>query len=882
MSTPAAVAGTEGKRPRLELHGIRKVYPSVVANDGIDLTVLPGEIHAVLGENGAGKSTLMKIIYGVTQQTAGEMVWEGQPVTPENPAQARSLGIGMVFQHFSLFETLTVVENVALALPGAPDLGDLARRIEKVSEKYGLPVDPRRLVHALSVGERQRVEIIRCLLQTPKLLIMDEPTSVLTPQAVRKLFETLRQLAAEGCSILYISHKLDEIQELCHTATVLRGGKVTGHCVPSQETPKTMARLMIGKDLPVCEHSQAKEGGEIRLRLAGLSHASDDPFGTDLKDMNLDVHSGEIVGIAGVSGNGQQELLYAISGEGPLAEKFPVQICGTEAGRMMPGRRRKAGLCFVPEERLGRGAGAQHVARRERDSHRREDARLRPRRPARLRGGARIRHGLHPPLQREMRRAASTGALALRRQSAEVHRGPRSDAGAEGACRRAAHLGRRRRRCRIHPAIDHRPTQRRMRRARDLRRAGRAIRDLRPHRGHREGAALAGEADERYQRRGDRRLDERHVAGGRGRRCHRGRAPVFRLETRPEASEAMRYWSPAIAVALTLAGGLIVFAALGKNPVEGFRVFFLSPMRDLNAVAELLLKATPLMLIAVGLAVGFRANVWNIGAEGQFLMGAVGATGVALAFKGASAAVLLPSMIVAGAIGGALWAAIPALLKTKFNANEILTSLMLVYIAQLGVSWLVFGPWKDPAGFNFPQTEMFEDAALLPMLIEGTRLNLAFLVALAALAAGYVFMAKSFIGFKMRVAGESEAAARYAGFSAVAMVWIGMFVGGAAAGIAGMAEVAGPAGQLTDKLSSGYGFAAIIVAFVGRLNPIGIFFASLLMALFFIGGEQAQQYLNLPSSISKVFQGMLLFFLLGSDVLIQYRVRRVARARQAT
>ncbi|WHZ10323.1 MAG: Nucleoside ABC transporter, ATP-binding protein [Burkholderiaceae bacterium] len=354
--SPAIQAVPTPDTPRLELRGIRKVYPSIVANDGIDLKVKPGEIHAVLGENGAGKSTLMKIIYGVTGRTEGEMFWEGQPVEPENPAHARSLGIGMVFQHFSLFETLTVTENVALALPGSPDLGELARRVEAVSKRYGLPVDPRRLVHALSVGERQRVEIIRCLLQNPKLLIMDEPTSVLTPQAVRKLFETLRQLASEGCSILYISHKLDEIQELCHFATVLRAGKVTGTCIPSQETPKSMARMMIGKDLPVCEHPAPAEGGEVRLRLAGLTRASDDPFGTALSDIHLDVHSGEIVGIAGVSGNGQQELLHSISGERQLAAKSPVQICGVEAGHLAPGRRRRLGLCFVPEERLGRGA----------------------------------------------------------------------------------------------------------------------------------------------------------------------------------------------------------------------------------------------------------------------------------------------------------------------------------------------------------------------------------------------------------------------------------------------------------------------------------------------------------------------------------------------
>jgi simple sugar transport system ATP-binding protein len=342
--------------PRLSLRGIRKAYPSVVANDRIDLDVAPGEIHAVLGENGAGKSTLMKIIYGVVKPDAGEIRWEGRPVEIANPHAARTLGIGMVFQHFSLFETLTVTENVALAIDGARDLAALARRIEEVSSRYGLPLDPRRLVHSLSVGERQRVEIVRCLLQAPRLLIMDEPTSVLTPQAVGKLFETLRQLAAEGCSILYISHKLDEIKALCTGATVLRGGRVTGTCDPRQETASSMARMMIGKDLPVCEHAEAAAGGEPRLVVAGLSHKSDDPFGTDLEDVHLTVHAGEILGIAGVSGNGQQELLCALSGEAPLAEPFPIRLLGAEVGRMHPGRRRKLGLGFVPEERLGRGA----------------------------------------------------------------------------------------------------------------------------------------------------------------------------------------------------------------------------------------------------------------------------------------------------------------------------------------------------------------------------------------------------------------------------------------------------------------------------------------------------------------------------------------------
>jgi simple sugar transport system ATP-binding protein len=341
---------------RLELNGITKIYPSVIANDDVSLVVKRGEIHAVLGENGAGKSTLMKMIYGVTRPDRGEIKWEGEAIQVENPAQARGLGIGMVFQHFSLFETLTVVENVALALPGNPDLGELASQITEVSNRYGLPVDPQRLVHALSVGERQRVEIIRCLLQNPKLLIMDEPTSVLTPQAVRKLFDTLRQLAEEGCSILYISHKLDEIQELCHVATVLRDGKVTGHCIPAEETPQSMASLMIGKELPVPEHGTPAELGDVCLKLNRLSKVSDDPFGTDLQDIDVELRAGEILGIAGVSGNGQQELLYALSGEEPGDDADAIVICGQPSGCDMPDRRRRNGMGFVPEERLGRGA----------------------------------------------------------------------------------------------------------------------------------------------------------------------------------------------------------------------------------------------------------------------------------------------------------------------------------------------------------------------------------------------------------------------------------------------------------------------------------------------------------------------------------------------
>lgn len=340
---------------RLELRDIGKQYPGVRANDGVSLKVHPGEIHAVLGENGAGKSTLMKIIFGAVQPDSGHVLFNGREVRVRSPQEARALGISMVFQHFSLFDTLTVAENVWLGLDKALGLAEVTARIREVSGSYGLEVDPARHVHALTVGERQRVEIVRALLTKPQLLILDEPTSVLTPQAVDKLFVTLRQLAAEGCAILYISHKLDEIRALCHHCTVLRAGKVTGEVDPREESNASLSRLMIGAAPPELQRS-APQLGEVALGVAGLTVPSTDPFGVPLRDIAFTLRAGEVLGIAGVSGNGQQALMAVLSGEDTRAPAGSVRLFGQDIGRLSPRHRRHLGLHSVPEERLGRGA----------------------------------------------------------------------------------------------------------------------------------------------------------------------------------------------------------------------------------------------------------------------------------------------------------------------------------------------------------------------------------------------------------------------------------------------------------------------------------------------------------------------------------------------
>ena len=348
---------------------------------------------------------------------------------------------------------------------------------------------------------------------------------------------------------------------------------------------------------------------------------------------------------------------------------------------------------------------------------------------------------------------------------------------------------------------------------------------------------------------------------------------MLRLEARPQPSRAWSYASPLLAIAITVLLGVLLFLALGKDPVRGLQMFFWEPIKTKYALGELMVKATPLLLIALGLAVCFRSNVWNIGAEGQFIIGAVCAGGVALLADKESGRWMWLAVVAAGMLGGMAWAGLTAVLRDRFNASEILVSLMLVYVADMVLSYLVYGPWKDPAGFNFPQSKTFEAATQIPRLMSGSRVSVGLLLALAAAAALWVFLFRTRAGFAQQVGGMSPAAARYAGFSSRRAMWTALLVSGAAAGLAGALEVAGPIGQLTPYVPAGYGFAAIIVAFVGRLHPAGMVLSAILMSMFYIGGELAQSRLGLPKSITGVFQGLLLFCLLACDTLVAYRLR---------
>ena len=595
-----------------------------------------------------------------------------------------------------------------------------------------------------------------------------------------------------------------------------------------------------------------------------------------LEDVSFEVRSGEIVGIAGISGNGQQALMAALAGE-MLVESDAVRLFNLPVGRLNSAQRRALGLRYVPEQRLGHAAVSGMTLA---DNALLTDAALQSRAVLNL---ARARIAAAEIVQRFHVRAAtidqsietlSGGNLQKFIIGREVLPEPRVllldqptsgvDAGSAASIRNEL-IALRAAGCAIVIVSEDIDELYELADRLIVMAGGRVS----PSRAPRQisttelGRWMAGTWN----------ADEHHSESGGERRV-----TSWKLVPREAASRRWTWLSPLVAIALTLLAGCALFAALGTSPWQGLSVFIVAPLASMRGWSELALKATPLMLCGVGLAVCFRANVWNIGAEGQLIAGAIVGGGIALLATAESPRIWFVWVLLGSLVGGALWASITAWLRDRFNANEILVSLMLVYVAQQLISWVVQGPWRDPNGYGFPQTELFAAAARVPTLFNGSRLNAGGMLAVLASVVIWWLLARSVIGYQLKVVGLAPRAALYAGFSSRRSLWIALLTSGALAGLAGGLEVAGPIGQLTGTISPGYGFAAIIVAFVGRLHPVGVIFASLVMALFYIGGELAQSRLGLPSALTGVYQGLLLFFLLACDTLVNYRVQLVRSA----
>jgi simple sugar transport system ATP-binding protein len=513
-STPTGLHS--GQTPLLQTVGLTKRYGDFLANDTIDIEIWPRQIHALLGENGAGKSTLVKTIYGLIQPSEGEMRWQGEKMVLAGPSEARSRGIGMVFQHFSLFDNLTVAENVALGLDGKESFKDMSARLEQVSHVYGLPLDPKREVWQLSVGERQRIEIVRALMQNPKFLILDEPTAVLTPQEADQLFVVLERLKAEGRAVLYISHKLEEVKRLCDTATILRSGKKVSTCDPRAETAASLARMMVGADIMEVKAPAGRKTTVPRLVVNDLSLAPDDPHGVRLEHISLELKGGEILGIAGVAGNGQDELFAALSGERLSMDPGTVVIDGVAAGHLSITKRRRLGAAFVPEERLGHGTAPADAAFRERASDRTRRQRHGAARLRQYRGNPGDGRPRHCGVRRAQGQARPRSRQPVRRKPAEIRGRPRNPAQSRRARGQPADLGRRCRRRRRDPAGAARSRRQRRRSAGDQPGPRRTGRNRRPDRGDVPRPAVAADGDRGRQPREARPVDGRKQSGARG------------------------------------------------------------------------------------------------------------------------------------------------------------------------------------------------------------------------------------------------------------------------------------------------------------------------------------------------------------------------------
>ena len=901
------VHGADQKPPCLaRMENVSKRFPAVLAVDAVTFELRLGEVHALLGENGAGKTTLMNILYGLYHADSGGIFVEGQPVRLRSPADAQAHGLGMVHQSFRQIPTLTVTENVLLGLDVRRPLLELRQaedQIRELSRRYGLDIDPRSPAWQLSAGQRQRVEILKVLYRKAHILILDEPTSVLTPIETEGLFGFIEQFKREGGAVVFISHKLGEVKQISDRVSVMRDGRLLCTVTRPDIDLDDLACLMVGREVVFRLTKTASAPGEVLLHTDQLSALTDAGLPA-LQEVTLDVHRGEILGVAGVAGNGQGELAEVVCGlrramggevlyKGNSIRNLPTREILRRGIALAPDNPRQTGVFpkFSVQEnvslRLLDRPGFQVAGLIDEKACGDWTDRVlatydvRPRDPMKqageLSGGnlQKLVLGCQLELDPEMIIAADptagldVGATEFLRKQLLAERGR-----GKGILLISSDLDE------IMSLSDRIAVMYRGRIAGIVTPANATPRIM--------GRLMAGlpptaPADAKILAVGETATDRdgaQPVADDTVGKALAAPAQTRGTSLRRSFGSKLhhclvdpRSWitlfSPVVAIGLAALVVSGLAALFGVTPARLFRAMWMGGLGTPNGIAETLILATPLLLGGLGVVIAFRAGVWNIGIDGQIYAGGLGATLVALAGASLPAPLLLPLVALGGFLGGALYAAIPGALRAYRGVNEIITTIMFNYVAVLFVSFLVSGPLKSKTLTLFPESAPLVDAARLPKLIPGTRAHVGIFVALAAAVVVWVFLWKAAAGWRLRAIGENPIAARFVGINVPRQILLAMCLSGGLAGLAGMVEISGVRGALTSDFSANYGFTAIAVALFGGLQPAGVVVAALFFAFLSAGAEGLQRSVGINSATVYIVQGLVIVFVLGRRAFLR-------------
>lgn len=901
------VGAPEAERPpSLDLVEITKRFGPVLADDHVNFSATAGEVHALVGENGAGKTTLMNIVFGLIQPDAGEILINGHQVTIQNPIAARRHGIGMVHQHFKLVPSLSVAENVFLGQEPttgiALNVDEAIRRVNELAKRFGLEINPRSRINQLSVGLRQRVEILKAVSYDPQILILDEPTAVLTPQETVELFHFIRDFVAAGRTVIFITHKLAEVKEVADRFTVIRDGRIVATLPTREASEADIARLMVGREVLLRVDKTEARPGRTALQAEGLSAQNDQGL-MAVHDVRFTLREGEILGIAGVEGNGQTELVEVITGLRP-AVAGQLFLDGRDITPASVEDRRTAGIAHIPEDRLQRGVAAPMsiednlagaylnrglapggvlraglVRRFARWLIRRYDIRgARPPAPIRTLSGGNMQKVV---LAREMELQPEVLVAAQPTRGVDI--------GATEFVHNAIMAQRDRGAAVLLVSADLNEIRNLSDRIIVMYR-GRAVAEFLPDVSDSEiGLAMAGSVE---------RPEAVPVSPVDG---NRAAAPAERAEPRTDIDTALldkeaqvplpgerqglknimldllgAMLQPALAIIIALLIGMVIVIAVGDNPITAYRYFLIGPFTSGVDIGNTLAIMTPLLLIGISVLISFRAGVFNIGAEGQLYLGAFAAAWIGITFVHWPGPVLVVAAILFGALLGAIWAFIPGVLLAAWGVNVIVSTLMLNYIAIEITDYLVNYPFKDPTA-GAPVSKLIASQAWLPILIPSSSLHAGIFLAIAvAVGAAFVLFRTSW-GARLRYVGDNPYFASYLGVSVSRVVVQAMVVSGAIAGAMGALDVLGTNHQFNLSFSPGYGFLGLTVALLGRLNPWGIIVTAFVYAVLSHGADVMQQNTSVPYPLVNILQGIIVLLMTASGLLIWWQRRSAMR-----